>query len=169
MADLKIEIYGSQVLRQKAEPVQNIDAKVKKIIQDMYDTLHEKSGLGLAANQVGILRRLVVLNNPNTNEDMALINPEWKEVDTEKETGEEGCLSVPGIYSKVNRFRKIQVTAQDVQGKQLDFLADGLLARIVQHEVDHLNGILFIDRLSPTRRLVLASKLSRINSNGDNG
>jgi len=169
MADLNIEIYGSQVLRQKAEPVQNIDAKVKKIIQDMYDTLHEKSGLGLAANQVGILRRLVVLNNPNTNEDMALINPEWKEVDTEKETGEEGCLSVPGIYSKVNRFRKIQVTAQDVQGKQLDFLADGLLARIVQHEVDHLNGILFIDRLSPTRRLVLASKLSRINSNGDNG
>ncbi|QPM66913.1 peptide deformylase [Atribacter laminatus] len=169
MADLNIEIYGSQVLRQKAEPVQNIDAKVKKIIQDMYDTLHEKSGLGLAANQVGILRRLVVLNNPNINEDMALINPEWKEVDTEKETGEEGCLSVPGIYSKVNRFRKIQVTAQDVQGKQLDFLADGLLARIVQHEVDHLNGILFIDRLSPTRRLVLASKLSRINSNGDNG
>ena len=169
MADLNIEVYGSQVLRQKAEPVQNIDAKVKKIIQDMYDTLHEKSGLGLAANQVGILRRLVVLTNPNTNEDMVLINPEWKEVDTEKETGEEGCLSVPGIYSKVNRFRKIQVTAQDVQGKQLDFLADGLLARIVQHEVDHLNGILFIDRLSPTRRLVLASKLSRINSNGDNG
>ncbi len=169
MADLNIEKYGSQILRQKAEPVQNIDGKVKKIIQDMYDTLHEKSGLGLAANQVGILRRLVVLTNPNTNEDMVLINPEWKEVDTEKETGEEGCLSVPGIYSKVNRFRKIQVTAQDVQGKQLAFLADGLFARIVQHEVDHLNGILFIDRLSPTRRLILASKLSKINSNGDNG
>lgn len=167
MADLNIEIYGSQVLRQKAEPVQNIDAKVKKIIQDMYDTLHEKSGLGLAANQVGILRRLVVLNNPNTNEDMALINPEWKEVDTEKETGEEGCLSVPGIFSKVNRFRKIQVTAQNVQGKQFNFSAESLFARIIQHEVDHLNGILFIDRLSPTRRFVLASKLSRISSNGD--
>ena len=167
MADLNIEKYGSQILRQKAEPVQNIDGKVKKIIQDMYDTLHENSGLGLAANQVGILQRLVVLTNPNTNQDMAFINPEWKEVDPEKEIGEEGCLSVPGIFSKVNRFQKIQVTTQDVQGRQLDFFADGLLARIIQHEIDHLNGILFIDRLSPTRRLVLANKLSRINTNGD--
>jgi peptide deformylase len=110
---------------------------------------------------------LVVLTNPNTNQDMAFINPEWKEVDPEKEIGEEGCLSVPGIFSKVNRFQKIQVTTQDVQGRQLDFFADGLLARIIQHEIDHLNGILFIDRLSPTRRLVLANKLSRINTNGD--
>ncbi|MBP8932956.1 MAG: peptide deformylase [Candidatus Atribacteria bacterium] len=167
MADLYIEKYGSQILRQKAEPVQNIDAKVHKIIRDMYETLHKNSGLGLAANQVGILQRLIVLNNPNSGEDMALINPEWIEVDSEKEIGEEGCLSIPGIFSKVNRFQKVQVTAQDIKGKQLVFLADNLLARIIQHEVDHLNGILFIDRLSPTRRLVLANKLSRISSNGD--
>jgi len=167
MADLNIEIYGSPVLRQKAEPVQNIDGKVQKIIRDMFDTLHKNSGLGLAANQVGILQRVVVLTNPNTGEVMALINPEWKEIEPEKEIGEEGCLSVPGIFSKVNRFRKIQVTAQNVQGKQFNFSAESLFARIIQHEVDHLNGILFIDRLSPTRRFVLASKLSRISSNGD--
>jgi len=167
VADKSIETYGSQVLRKKAEPVKNIDSKILKEISDMFETLHRHSGLGLAANQVGILHRLVVLTNPNNDEDVALINPEFVESDQQKDMGEEGCLSVPGIFAKVNRFQDIHVKAINIHGKEIQFHADNLLARIIQHEIDHLNGVLFIDRLSPTRRLMISNKLSKIQRYGD--
>jgi len=167
MSDRFIEKYGSVILRQKAEPVRNIDSGILKTISDMFETLHRHSGLGLASNQIGLLQRLIVLTNPDNGEDLALINPEIEGSLPERETGEEGCLSIPEIFGKVSRFRKIEVKARNIQGKELVIPAENLLARIIQHEIDHLDGILFIDRLSPTRRLVVAGKLSKICHNGD--
>jgi peptide deformylase len=168
MPDRIIQKYGSPVLRQKAEPVGDIDAGIVRTLKDMFDTMHHHSGLGLAGNQIGVLQRLMVLTNLDTGEDLALINPEIISNGSEKELGEEGCLSIPEVFGKVNRYRKIEVKALNVHGKEIILPAENLLARVLQHEIDHLDGVLFIDRLSPTRRLVLTGRLSKISSVGDN-
>lgn len=157
-----IETYGSNILRQKAKPVQEVNGEIFALLKDMKETMHAFSGVGLAGNQIGIPLRLVTLIHPETKEELALVNPEIVSRSEEKEIGEEGCLSIPEIYAKVERNWKIVVRGLNEKGKEITLEAEGFLARILQHEIDHLEGILFIDYLSPSRRLLLASKLKKI-------
>ncbi len=132
------------VLRDRAREVKNINSAVQRLIDDMIETMHDADGVGLAANQVGVPKRIIVAA-AGEDEVLILLNPAFEALDDE-EPGVEGCLSVPGEYGEVPRFCKIRVAALDRQGKKIAFEAEGLLARILQHEIDHLNGILFIDR-----------------------
>ncbi|MDK2896216.1 MAG: peptide deformylase [Candidatus Atribacteria bacterium] len=163
---LSIRFYGDQILREKAQPVENIDGKIVKLLSDMRETMHAASGVGLAGNQIGVPLQLIAVINPETGEDLLLINPRIQSLGEEKEVEEEGCLSFPQIFSKVERPRKATVEAFTPSGKEIVIEAEGFLARILQHEIDHLQGILFIDRLSPRRRLLVAGKLRKINSYG---
>ena len=142
MALRPIRILGDDVLRKKAKKVEKINTFIKNLLDDMADTMYKNKGVGLAGNQVGILKRVIVVDDGNGL--LQLINP----VITEKEgtqCGEEGCLSLPDIYGDVERADKIKVKAQNKQGKYIEFEAEGYLARIIQHEVDHLEGKLFSD------------------------
>lgn len=159
---LSIRFYGDRVLREKAQPVENIDGKVVKLLSDMREIMHAASGVGLAGNQVGIPLQLVTLVNPETGEDLLLVNPCIQSLGEEKEVAEEGCLSLPQVFSKVERPRKVTVKAFTPSGKEVVMEAEGFLARILQHEIDHLQGVLFIDRLAPHRRLLIAGKLRKI-------
>jgi peptide deformylase len=140
---LKIRTEGDPVLRERAKPVQAIDERILNLASDMLETMYKAPGVGLAAPQVGVGLRLVVADagdGPHT-----LINPEIVEARGE-EAGSEGCLSVPGVVGVVNRSTEVRVTALDRQGRRFSLAASGLLARVLQHEIDHLDGILFIDR-----------------------
>lgn len=157
-----IERYGSEILRMKAQQVSHVNGEIRAILRDMKETMHTFSGVGLAGNQIGVLLRLVTFVHPDTKEDLALINPEIVWQSEEKEVGEEGCLSVPEVYAKIERSRKVRVRGLNEKGEEMIFDADGFLARILQHEIDHLDGILFVDHLSPSRRLLLGNKLKKI-------
>ena len=142
MALRPIRILGDDVLRKKAKKVEKINTFIKNLLDDMADTMYKNKGVGLAGNQVGILKRVIVVDDGDGL--LQLINP----VILEKEgtqTDEEGCLSLPDIYGDVERADKIKVKAQNPQGKYIEFEAEGYLARIIQHEVDHLEGKLFSD------------------------
>jgi peptide deformylase len=151
MAILKILNYGDPVLRKKAEKVHKVSAKIQKLIDDMFDTMYANNGCGLAANQVGELKRIFVLDC-STDEDpmpqMVFINPTIV-----KKTGaivsREGCLSFPGVYTDVKRYEKIIVRFMDLKGKTktMEVPADTLLCRAIQHELDHLDGVLFVDHV----------------------
>src|SRR5262245_38104305 len=159
-----VRLYGDPVLRQKALPVAEVDDTVRELIADMRETMHAYHGVGLAGNQVGVLQRVVVIDIPVDDETRvrcALINPV---IDRKEgtETGEEGCLSMPGLYEDVRRARQVRVRALDEHGKAIEFNAEGYLARAVQHEVDHIDGILFVDRLSLLKRQFLRSQLEAI-------
>ena len=145
MATLKIFYYPDKVLTRKAAPVTDFGPELEAFAQDMLETMEESEGVGLAAPQVGVSKRLLVLCEPE-GEPMCLINPEILESEG-REYGEEGCLSLPQMYARVPRATHIKVRAQDVSGELLEFEADDFLARIVQHECDHLEGIVFPDRL----------------------
>lgn len=132
------------VLRSNARPVQKINQAIVALLDDMADTMYEYSGVGLAAPQIGIAKRLIVLD-PGDDRLMKLINPRCIEVEGE-ENGVEGCLSIPGIYGEVPRASRVMVEALDPGGKPLRLKATGFFARILQHEIDHLDGILFLDR-----------------------
>lgn len=151
MSILKIEKgTHNKILRAKSEKVVKVDKKTKKLIDNMVETLKKEKGLGLAAPQVGINQRIILaLFNYDTNEEMiaALINPEIISHSTDKVLGEEGCLSIPGIYKPVERYKKIQVRFMDIKGNSQILELEDLNARIVQHETDHLDGVLFIDRV----------------------
>ncbi|MGC8777411.1 MAG: peptide deformylase [Candidatus Caldatribacteriaceae bacterium] len=168
MAVRTIEKYGSDVLRKRAERIEHIDGKVLSIVQDMKETMHAFSGVGLAGNQIGILLRVVTLVHPETKEDLALVNPEIVSQSEEKEVGEEGCLSIPEVYAKVERTQRVVVRGFNEKGQEVVLEAEGFLARILQHEIDHLDGILFVDRLSPSRRLLLGNKLKKISRDTGN-
>jgi peptide deformylase len=131
--------------------------EMQKFIRDMIETMYVKDGVGLAAVQVGRSIQLCVIakdfNELNKKQDLCLINPVWKKLSIHKEWDEEGCLSVPGVYGKVKRYKKIHVTALDHTGKQLQFIAENFFARIIQHESDHLNGTLFIEKAKDLRRI----------------
>ena len=164
MAVRPVRLYGDPVLRQKAQPVAGVDDTVRELIADMRETMHAYHGVGLAGNQVGVLQRVLVIDIPvdeQTRFRCALVNPE---IDRRQgtETGEEGCLSIPGLYEDVKRARSVRVRGLDEHGQPLEFTADGYLARCVQHEVDHLDGILFVDRLSLLKRQFLRSSLDAI-------
>lgn len=148
-----IRKYPDSVLRQKAQPITEITDEVRKLATDMIETMYAASGVGLAANQVGVALRLIVIDmggeeRPNT---VAVINPEIVEAVGE-ETAEEGCLSVPGFYEPVKRALHVTVKVTDLDGSERTVKCTGLAARAFQHEIDHLDGILFIDHLSPLKK-----------------
>jgi peptide deformylase len=151
---LPICIYPDPVLRQKAERVENIDDDIQRLIDDMIETMEEAPGIGLAANQVGRPVRVVVLNvecrEPGRGL-LVLINPELISV-CGKTKSEEGCLSIPGYFAGVARHQEVVVQALDREGQRIEIAADGLLSICLQHEMDHLEGKLFIDRISPISR-----------------
>jgi peptide deformylase len=152
MAVLKIRIYPDPVLRKKARKVTSIDASVHKIIDNMIETLQESSGIGLAANQVGVPLRIVVIQMPD-EEALVLINPEVVETKGER-TVVEGCLSVPGYQAEICRAETVKVRAKGRHGRVIRRKASDLLAQAIQHEVDHLNGVIYIDYLSDISQLV---------------
>ncbi len=145
MAILKILYYPDKVLTRKAEPVTLFGAELAELAQNMLETMDSSEGVGLAAPQVGVSKRLLVLCEPE-GEPMCLVNPEILESDG-REYGEEGCLSLPKMYARVPRATHIKVRAQDIDGTVFEFEANDFLARIVQHECDHLDGVVFPDRL----------------------
>ena len=164
MAIRTIITYPHPVLRQKAETITVFDQELKTLIEDMADTMYQAPGVGLAANQIGIARQLVVIDRStveNERKFLTLINPEITGGEGSI-VDEEGCLSVIECYAKVKRFRKIHVTAQDADGSPLEFDAEDRFARIIQHEVDHLLGTLFIDRLSSLKRALYKKKLKKL-------
>ncbi len=142
--------------------------EMQRFIKDMVETMYIKDGVGLAAVQVGTSLQLCVIakayNTLNEREDLCLINPNWKKLSIFQDWDEEGCLSVPGIYGKVKRYKKIKVTALDKNGKPLEFVAENFFARIIQHEVDHLNGHLFIEKAKDLRTVDLVPIKSKPNS-----
>ena len=153
MAQLSTKTYPDPFLRKAAEEVLKIDGTVKSLIRDMFDTMDEADGVGLAAPQVGVSRRIIVFSlNEKGFERMALINPVIERVSAEKDTVEEGCLSVPGIRADVERSVSVIARGVTRSGKMVEINARDILARVLQHEIDHLNGTLFIDRLGIQER-----------------
>jgi peptide deformylase len=159
---LEVRILGDPVLRAKAAPVAQISEETRQLIRDMFDTMYAEEGVGLAAPQVGISERIIVIDPHNDEiEPFALINPEILEVSKETEKGEEGCLSIPGLRDLVERSVRIVVRGSTPEGELRELDLSGLPARIIQHEVDHLDGILFFDRLSPLKRKLLLSRWNK--------
>lgn len=143
MSVLEIRKAGDKILKEKAQPVVKIDRKIKKLLDDMLETMYAADGVGLAAPQVGISTRIVVLDIGEG--PIELINPELITVEG-CELGAEGCLSIPSIYGEVERYAKVTVEGLNRAGKKVHVTGEGLLARALQHEIDHLEGILFIER-----------------------
>lgn len=166
MATLPIYLYGNDVLKKKAKHVAEVTNHDIKLIQDMFDTMHESNGIGLAANQVGELKQILVVDISDMDagkgtKPMAIINPTIIDEEGEWEM-EEGCLSIPDVREKVRRAEKIRVKFNDLNMDEVELDADGMLARVILHEIDHLNGVLFLDHLSSTKRTLLRSKLKKI-------
>ncbi len=166
---LPIYTYGQPVLRQVAEDIEPDYPQLSELIQNMWDTLAKSDGIGLAAPQVGLSIRLIIIDLTPLAEDMpqyadfrrVYINPYIEEYDeTETDVSEEGCLSLPGIHEKVRRPTRVRLTWQDEQFEEHDEWIDGYLARVVQHEVDHLDGEVFTDHLKGLRRQMIKSQLS---------
>ena len=148
MASLEIKKLNDPILRKKASLVDNVDSKIKTLISDLAQTMKENEGIGLAAPQIGISKQVVVVLADEESQDvLALINPHILKKSKEKNIMEEGCLSFPGIYLDIKRSNTIEVEALNLDGKKVKFEAKGLLARIIQHETDHIKGILFFNRL----------------------
>ncbi|HVN25439.1 MAG TPA: peptide deformylase [Syntrophorhabdales bacterium] len=153
MAIHPIRKYPDPVLRKVADKVTDVSGELCRLSEDMIETMRAARGVGLAANQVGLAVRIITLDMglEKESEPLVLINPEIIELASE-ETAEEGCLSLPGFYETVKRAKKVLVKAVGVDGKEFTMECEGLLARACQHEIDHLNGILFVDHLSPIKR-----------------
>jgi len=148
---LDIYTLGEEVLEQKCQPVTKFDSGLRVLVNAMFETLDEADGVGLAAPQIGVSSRLFVINIRNV-EKRAFVNPQIIETSIETTSAEEGCLSIPGVWHDVERPSKVTVQAQDIEGKAFVVKAEGLLARAIQHENDHLNGMLFINRLDEVEK-----------------
>lgn len=164
----EIITYPNPILRKPAEPVSEFGAELKQLINDLADTMFAANGAGIAANQIGIAQQVVLINSSREEEAdnhqrriMVLINPEILEA-TGEQLGEEGCLSVLDYAAKVKRAQRIMVRAQNENGKVMEFTAEDFLARVIQHECDHLIGKLFIDRISSLKRALYKKKLKRL-------
>ncbi|HEX8832104.1 MAG TPA: peptide deformylase [Longimicrobium sp.] len=159
---LNIELLGSDVLRRHADPVEAPGPEFEPLIRDMFETMYDARGIGLAGPQVGISQRLIVVDvNDEGGKALgptALFNPRVVESSAETDRGEEGCLSIPGVTGVVERPWRVVVEAQDREGKPVRIEAEDMLARCLQHEIDHLDGVLFIDRLSPLKRNMVLRK-----------
>jgi peptide deformylase len=160
----RVRIYGDPALRQKAAPVTEFGADLETLVRDLFETMSAYGGVGLAATQVGILQRVLVVDVPlddNHHARFALVNPSIVER-SGSEAAEEGCLSIPGVYDEIPRALTLKVQAVDEDGKPVEIEAEGYLARALQHEMDHLDGVLFIDRLSPLKRQFLKGTLESL-------
>jgi peptide deformylase len=159
-----VRYYGDPVLRARAKDIVEFDASLLALVEDMRETMKAYNGVGLAANQIGVLQRVLVVDVPQEDGPRAqycLVNPVIEKREG-SEKGEEGCLSIPGIYEDVTRAQKIRVRAKDETGKPVELEAEDYLARAIQHEVDHLDGVLFVDRLSLLKRQFLRRDLEAI-------
>ncbi|MCI5148461.1 MAG: peptide deformylase [Candidatus Electrothrix sp. MAN1_4] len=164
MAIREIITYPAPVLRKKAVKIEEFDEALRELAQDMVETMYHAQGVGLAGNQIGIARQIVVVDTSaeeDERKNIVLINPVLSKGERQVQD-QEGCLSVVEYSAKVDRFQKIRVTAQDLEGKELDFIAEDRFSRIIQHEVDHLHGKLFIDRISSLKRGLYKKKLKKI-------
>ena len=160
MAKLDILRYPDPKLQTVAKPVQAVDARIQTLIADMLETMYDANGIGLAATQVDVHERVVVIDvSEERNEPLVLINPEIVWASPSRVKGEEGCLSVPGIYDGVERAESVRVRAQDREGAAREIAAEGLLAVCIQHEMDHLMGKVFVEYLSPLKRTRIKTKL----------
>ncbi len=151
MAIFELRINKDPILRRKAVEVRNFDFSLSSLTENMFETMYESKGIGLAAPQIGISQRLIVIDIEEIDADfppLALVNPTITESSGE-ELGEEGCLSLPDFRAIVRRFTEISINAQNIDGQAVHFSAQGLMARVLQHEIDHLDGILITDRLHP--------------------
>ena len=163
MATLPILIFPSPLIRKKSLPITSINGELQRLIDDMMETMYAAPGVGLAAPQVGALKQVIVLDphdERKTKRPLALINPELVAAEGQV-IEEEGCLCIPELREAVPRFRQVGVKAYDRSEKEIILEATDLLARILQDEIDHLNGILFIDRLSPAKRELLKRRLKK--------
>lgn len=157
MALLEIRKFGDPVLRERAPETGSVTELHRRLVQDMLETMREAPGVGLAAPQVGVLERIFVWE---VEEDHgAIVDPVITQRSSETLEEEEGCLSLPGLYYPVERAEKVVVRGLDMEGNQIELEAEGLLARVCQHEIDHLDGVLFIDRLAPEHRKEALTKL----------
>ncbi len=153
--------YGEEPLREASQPVTEINDDVRRLVEDMFETMYESKGVGLAAPQVGVNLRIAIID---IGEDpLVLINPQILKL-SGKETCDEGCLSFPGLTEKVERAKKVVAEATDLDGSVYEIEAEGLLARAIQHELDHLDGVLFIDRISKARKLQIKHELEILKS-----
>lgn len=161
MALLPILRYPDPRLHTVAEPVQNVDDRIKRLVSDMAETMYEAPGIGLAATQVNVHERVIVIDISEDRSDLlVLINPVFLEKRGEQ-MYEEGCLSVPGIYDKVARSESVRIQALDLQGKKFELEANSLLAVCIQHEMDHLDGRVFVEHLSALKQNRIKTKLAK--------
>jgi len=165
MALLETLHFPDPRLRTKAKPVKQVDNTVQKIVEDMFETLYEAPGIGLAATQVNIHRQIIVIDiSEKRNQPLCLINPKVLETKGEQST-EEGCLSVPGVFENIKRAKRITIEALDQKGESFTLTTEDLLAVCIQHEIDHLNGKLFVDYLSSLKRQRIRKKLAKQKQN----
>lgn len=161
MSRLEILHYPDPRLRRRAEPVSVVDDDIRRLIDDMLETMYDAPGIGLSAPQVNVAKRVVTIDvSKDRSEPVCLVNPEIRSVDGETET-EEGCLSVPGVYEVVKRPERVRVSALDREGRAKEIEADGLLSVCIQHEIDHLDGRLFVDYLSRLKRQRIRRKAEK--------
>ncbi|HEV7246365.1 MAG TPA: peptide deformylase [Shinella sp.] len=157
-------ILPDPILRQVSKPIETVDSEVKKLADDMLETMYDAPGIGLAAIQIGVARRMLVLDVSKDGEDkqpLVFINPEVVSASDARSVYEEGCLSIPDYYAEVERPAAITVKYLDRDGKQQIVEADGLLATCLQHEIDHLNGVLFIDHISKLKREIVIRRFTK--------
>ena len=161
MAIRKILKFPDQDLRIKAKPVETFDEELKTLTDDMFETMHSVNGIGLAATQIGVAKQIAVIDiSPEKNEPLVIVNPAIQILDPSKtEDYDEGCLSVPGFFEKISRPSDIKLTYQDLNGKKQEIKPEGLLTKVVQHELDHLNGRLFVDHISELKRRRIRNKI----------
>ncbi|MEM8843655.1 MAG: peptide deformylase [Pseudomonadota bacterium] len=167
MALLEILHFPDARLRHHAKPVAQVDDRVRQVVSDMFETMYDAPGIGLAATQVNIQEQIIVIDvSEEKNEPLCLINP--KIIETEGiEEMQEGCLSVPGYFENVTRAETIKIQSLNEEGQEIEIDADGLLAVCIQHEMDHLEGKLFVDYLSPLKRQRIKKKLLKLEKTGD--
>lgn len=169
MALLEIRLLGDEVLRTPAKDIEVFDKALVKLIDDMLETMYHADGIGLAGPQIGLSERVIVIDVRSGPEEkphtpIALVNPRVVEFSKDTEKSPEGCLSIPDMEEVVERPFSVRVEARDPRGEPVEIEADGLLARALQHEIDHLDGVLFIDRLSPFKRRLLLKKWRKANA-----
>ncbi len=164
----EIALFGAQCLRQPCAPVAAVDDAVRALVADLFDSMHAASGVGLAAPQVGVLKRVCVVDvtaHQSNFQPVALINPKITGHEGEQ-IGEEGCLSFPDLYGDVKRYAWVEVEATGLDGQPFKTAGEGFYARALQHEIDHLDGTLFIDHLSPLKRQLMRGALRRLKKEG---
>jgi peptide deformylase len=168
MARLKILHYGHPLLREKAQEIRQVGREERELIEAMAETMYEGRGIGLAATQVGVMKRLFVVDvdqdegKPESRRLRVFINPEIVWESEEDAPFEEGCLSLPGVYGEVYRPTRVRIVARDEHFEPFELEADEMLARVIQHENDHLDGVLFVDRLALLKRRDVAGELNRL-------